>query len=153
MKRTTVLLSVVLLLAGLALYGWGRPLWHPVYVRVRGRRTVPDALAECRPAAETRLRAHFDRAGICYPPARVALLTFKAEKEMELWADSGGTWAQVRSYPIAAASGGAGPKLREGDRQVRILNDPLFLGFDQFMQFFQRIFGQSDFLDSPEQSA
>lgn len=37
---------------------------------------------------------------------------------MALWARSDARWRFVRNYPILAASGHAGPKLREGDSQV-----------------------------------
>jgi murein L,D-transpeptidase YafK len=48
----------------------------------------------------------------------VALLAFKKERRMEVWAGSDGAWRFVRAYPILGASGELGPKLREGDRQV-----------------------------------
>jgi murein L,D-transpeptidase YafK len=45
-------------------------------------------------------------------------LGFKAEKRLEVWVEKEATWTYVRHYPVLAASGVAGPKLREGDRQV-----------------------------------
>ncbi|MDP6439327.1 MAG: L,D-transpeptidase family protein [Candidatus Brocadiia bacterium] len=115
-------IAIVLLLAcaaGAALaYRFGRPLWHPVWVRLRGRRTVEAVLSDSGPQAEAPLAASFERAGVPYPPDRVALLAFKEERMLELWARKGDGWAFVRSYPVLAASGHAGPKLREGDRQV-----------------------------------
>ena len=89
-----------------------------LYVRLRGRRTVQEVVREYGPTAEARLKPYFDRAGISYPPYRIALLAFKLEKELELWARLEGAWTYIRKYPILAASGKAGPKLREGDRQV-----------------------------------
>lgn len=53
-----------------------------------------------------------------YPPERIALLAFKDEKRLELWVRDAGCWVFEKGYPIRAASGGPGPKLREGDRQV-----------------------------------
>ena len=61
------------------------------------------------------------------PPEEVALVAFKEEKRLALWVRGGAAprasgrrpaWTFVRDYPILAASGRAGPKLREGDRQV-----------------------------------
>ena len=46
------------------------------------------------------------------------MLVFKRERRVEVWARSGSAWRFVRDYPVLAASGHAGPKLREGDRQV-----------------------------------
>lgn len=119
MKRTAVWAgSALLLLAVLIVCVGSRSTWHPLYVRLRGRRTVGDAVARYGPRAEARLRAHFDRSAVPYPPARIALLAFKRERSLELWSEAGDGWSHVHSYPVLAASGGPGPKLREGDRQV-----------------------------------
>lgn len=80
-------------------------------------RSVDDVVAAFGPAARARLRPHFERAGISYPPTSAALLAFKHERSLELWSD-GARPRFVRAYPILAASGGPGPKLREGDLQV-----------------------------------
>lgn len=86
---------------------------------VEGSKTVEDRLAEHGPAVEARLRPKFREAGCAYPPARLALLAFKEEKKLEVYAPDGrGNWRCVASYPILAASGHLGPKLREGDYQV-----------------------------------
>ncbi len=59
------------------------------------------------------------RLGIAYPPKRIYLLAFKQERILEVWgANVKGPYARLASYPILAASGKAGPKRREGDRQV-----------------------------------
>ena len=50
--------------------------------------------------------------------APVYLRAFKEERLLELWLHSASGWQLWRSYPVAAASGKAGPKLREGDYQV-----------------------------------
>jgi murein L,D-transpeptidase YafK len=56
------------------------------------------------------------------PGSRVLLRAFKNERQLELWLSSTqagqSDWHLWRRYPIAAASGTLGPKLREGDRQV-----------------------------------
>jgi hypothetical protein len=111
--------GVAFILAGAgAFWRYGRAVWYPAYRGVAGRRTVEDVVQEYGPAAEGRLRSHFERAGVAYPPPRVTLLAFKEEKRLELWAGKGSGWAFVRSYPVLAASGKPGPKLRRGDRQV-----------------------------------
>lgn len=59
-----------------------------------------------------RLRLH-------YPLRYVFLRALKGERTLELWAaDAPGPMSLVRQYPIAAASGGPGPKRRAGDLQV-----------------------------------
>ena len=97
---------------------WGHAVWAPVHRAVAGDRTVADAVAEYGERATRRLAARFDAAGLVYPPSRIALVGLKAEQRLELWAPDGDAWRHVADYAITAASGVAGPKLREGDRQV-----------------------------------
>lgn len=91
-------------------------------LKIRGKHTVSDRLAEVGPAARERLKSSFDKARIPYPPAKLVLVGFKAEKRLELYAedprDKSRFLVHLRSYPVLAASGKAGPKLREGDLQV-----------------------------------
>lgn len=81
-------------------------------------RTLAQAIATYGPAAEARLAPAFRAAGAPYPPRRVRLLAIKAEKALELWAATDRDWRRIKRYPILAASGRLGPKLREGDAQV-----------------------------------
>lgn len=108
--------AVVLLVAGTYLFG--RSLWVPMMQRFTGKRTIDQALAECAGGGGARIAARFAAAGMPLPGARLALLGFKQERRLELWAEHQGRRALVTSYAILAASGGPGPKLREGDRQV-----------------------------------
>jgi hypothetical protein len=84
------------------------------------RRSVEDRLAEFGEAALVRLKPAFDTAKIAWPPARFALLGFKHERTVELWAASRESdrarW--IKTYLVRAASGRLGPKLRQGDLQV-----------------------------------
>jgi murein L,D-transpeptidase YafK len=81
--------------------------------------TVASRVAEHGPAARGRLAPAFARAGVAYPPRAVTLVGLKREARLEVYAGSRwGDQAFVTSYPILAASGGRGPKLREGDLQV-----------------------------------
>lgn len=75
-------------------------------------------IAEHKDQAHADFIPDFQRAGIAYPPKELALLVFKQEKDLELWARDGKRWAYIRSIDILAASGGPGPKLRSGDLQV-----------------------------------
>ena len=43
---------------------------------------------------------------------------FKESRELELWLRAAEGWTLFRTYPVAALSGGPGPKQREGDGQV-----------------------------------
>lgn len=83
--------------------------------------TVESRLDEYGGAARVRLGPHFARAGVGYPPAELTLIALKDVARVEVWARAAiddGPWRFVRAYPVMAASGGRGPKLREGDGQV-----------------------------------
>lgn len=109
-------LLLVLLLAGF--YRFGQAIWGPAYLKIVGKRTVSDAVEQFGPAARDRLRPSFAAAGVPFPPKRIALVAFKDIFRLELYAEHNGRWVFVRDYRIRGASGQAGPKLREGDRQV-----------------------------------
>src|SRR5262249_3522532 len=81
--------------------------------------TIADRVAEYGPSARARLVPYFAAAGVPYPPARFLLLGLKEERELQLYAAGPGqAFAFIRSFAVLGASGGLGPKLREGDRQV-----------------------------------
>lgn len=81
--------------------------------------TVATRLAQYGAAARARLADDFAAAGVGYPPAEVTLVAIKDEARLEVWARrDAAAWAWIADYPVLAASGGAGPKLREGDGQV-----------------------------------
>lgn len=81
--------------------------------------SVADRLTQFAPRADPLWEARCRVAGLTFPPARVRLLGLKAEKRLEVHAaEATGPWKPLASYPVLAASGGPGPKLREGDGQV-----------------------------------
>ena len=87
--------------------------------RLRPRRTIDDRLAEFGDDARARLEPRLRAAGCTWPPPTAALVAHKDARTLTLHAtDTGGAWRQVCSWPILGASGGPGPKLRAGDRQV-----------------------------------
>jgi hypothetical protein len=87
--------------------------------RVMGKKTVAQRLEQYGPAARARLAPFFVAAHVPYPPARLTLVGLKQERRLEVYAAGGNHgWRFIRSYPVLAASGRLGPKLREGDCQV-----------------------------------
>ncbi|MCA0403121.1 MAG: hypothetical protein LCH30_04905 [Proteobacteria bacterium] len=68
---------------------------------------------------EPELKRFFAKANVAYPPKDVALLAFKKERNVELWAkDETLGWRHIHNYPLSAFSGRLGPKLKEGDGQI-----------------------------------
>ena len=82
--------------------------------------TVQDRVRQFDAPVATRMRPYFEAAGVAYPPQRLTLIGLKQEKVLELYAaaDQGKPERFIRAFPILAASGGPGPKLRQGDLQV-----------------------------------
>jgi len=109
---------VIILMTGLVILSANRPLRQYLSIRLRGEKTVGDVIRGKESAVKERLRPYLERAGCAYPLRKITFLAFKQEKILELWAEEAGEQRFIRSYPILAASGHAGPKLREGDRQV-----------------------------------
>lgn len=101
-----------------ATYVYARPLWAPMYRQAQGQRSVQDVIGLYGEAAEGRLAPYFAAAKAPYPPSRITLLAIKDENKLELWTEEKGETFFIRAYPIKAASGVGGPKLRQGDRQV-----------------------------------
>ncbi|HIJ54418.1 MAG TPA: L,D-transpeptidase family protein [Planctomycetes bacterium] len=85
----------------------------------KGRKTVQQCLEQYGQTVRSRLLPYFEAAKIPYPPQEVVFVGLKYEKQLEVWACGGeNRFKLIRTYPILAASGRLGPKLKEGDRQV-----------------------------------
>ncbi|MFN0131041.1 MAG: murein L,D-transpeptidase family protein [Phycisphaerales bacterium] len=116
-KLLARLAALTLVVAAMAMLSVRHSL-HSLSVRVTGKKTVDDRLREFGDA-KARVEQHFARAGVAFPPARVVLLGLKQEKRLVVYAAAAdGPMRFITDYPIVAASGKSGPKLREGDRQV-----------------------------------
>jgi hypothetical protein len=115
--KLRLLAAAVLVLAGLAAWYYRQSL-RPESLPSKPR-TIEEVVSALGPRVEGRLRSAFERAGLSLPPRDLTLLALKEEKRLEVYADGeDGTPRFILSYPILAASGTAGPKLREGDKQV-----------------------------------
>jgi hypothetical protein len=105
-------------MAGAFHRGYGRALVHPYYRQVTTPRTVQGVLQDIGPRRRPALASEARRLGLTYPPSSLTLVGYKDENVLEVWARGPSGWVRYRSYRVLAASGGPGPKLREGDRQV-----------------------------------
>lgn len=96
----------------------GRRFWYPDVEALTRPGTHSEVVARLSASRRAVLKEAVIRAGSPYPPRQLRLVGLKEEKALEVWLPSGGRWSRLRSYPVLAASGGPGPKLREGDFQV-----------------------------------
>ena len=63
-------------------------------------------------------KPYFKAERLAYPPKNLVMLVLKKEKEIQLYTHQGSGWRYIVSIRIRAASGHAGPKLKQGDKQV-----------------------------------
>jgi murein L,D-transpeptidase YafK len=77
-----------------------------------------ERVAAARAASGEKIAAKVRAAGMAYPPRELFLRAYKQERELEVWGGSGGELKKIAVFPVLAASGGPGPKRREGDKQV-----------------------------------
>jgi hypothetical protein len=117
MKRAVTLFWVAVLFLGI--YVLKSRIAHAADQAIHGPYTVAERLQQYGAIVAGRLAQDFARAGVAYPPTRMTLVILKQEKQMQLYAGSAnGGERFIHTFPILAASGHAGPKLREGDWQV-----------------------------------
>ena len=91
----------------------------PVTMKLTKAKTIAQRLDQFGDKARGRWKPYFGRAQTTYPPAGANLVALKTEGVLQVYAvDKSGQNHWIRSYPILAASGTPGPKLREGDEQV-----------------------------------
>ena len=96
----------------------GRKMYYIPSPPLPGQWTVEDILQAYGAYASRKLKPYFAKAKVSYPPREVTFIALKQEKKLELWARDSGEFRFIRDYDIQAASGVAGPKLRQGDKQV-----------------------------------
>jgi murein L,D-transpeptidase YafK len=109
---------LIVIIGGYILYTYGRSLWVPVFLKLRGRRTVEQVVRKIEQPVNGRLEPDLIRAGVARPFSTMTLLAFKQERMLELWTEQVDRHVHVKNYPFTGFSGTLGPKLREGDRQI-----------------------------------
>lgn len=81
--------------------------------------TIVEVLQTYGDSARAKVKVACNAANVQYPPRTSTWVALKEEKMLFVFApDRAGKTKLVLSFPIIGASGVAGPKLREGDKQV-----------------------------------
>lgn len=116
MKRISILLCLLAVVIVAAVFSAQlRSVVEPVF----HKHQLAERLQQISGTVRARLRPHFDKAQLAYPPKRVTLVGLKKERVLQVYAaDAAGIYHFICAFPILAASGISGPKLREGDAQV-----------------------------------
>lgn len=115
-RRKCILPALSLIAAALALFIFHSEAHAGFRDGQLGYARFRDALSEKGGS----IRQLMARRGIGYPPDRIFLRIFKAERVVELWARGKGAerYTYVTSYEFCDTSGGPGPKRRAGDGQI-----------------------------------
>lgn len=105
------LFLAVLLLLQSPIYGMGKKLdWD---------KAIDQAVRRYGLKYEPEIQNWFKQANVSYPPKKIALLAFKSERKIHLWAkDNKNQWKDIHQFPLTAYSGKLGPKLKEHDLQI-----------------------------------
>lgn len=82
----------------------------------RSQRSVADVLAKYGAKSDAKFKPLTGLEN--YPPERLTLIAMKDERKLEVWMETPKGPKFLTEYPITAASGGPGPKRKEGDKQV-----------------------------------
>ncbi len=81
--------------------------------------SVEDRMDQFGEDAADRLAPYFKRAGVSYPPKSVALLVFKKESQVQIYASGDdGNPRYIRTLVMEDIASGLGPKLRQGDEKI-----------------------------------
>ena len=92
---------------------------HCMATKVNMNQAIDNVVKHYGVRIEPQLAHLFKKAHMQYPPKEIALLAFKREQFIQLWAkNQQNTWRYIHTYPLTAYSGRLGPKLREHDRQI-----------------------------------
>ncbi len=111
-------ICIIIFIIGLGFFYYGRSYWYPCYLKIKGKQSVADVINKYGDDAEKRFLSSFKEADIQFPPGQLILLAIKDRKKIEVWARDKEKYRFIKEYKVKALSGGPGPKLFEGDRQV-----------------------------------
>ncbi|ADE54376.1 L,D-transpeptidase family protein [Coraliomargarita akajimensis] len=107
-QRFCILLIGTILLV--LLYLCGRSIWYPVYIKLRGGRTVSEVVHEIKSTQS--FNDDFSQWKSLH------LLCFKEERKIEVWVSGQSGTKEIRQFDFTGYSGELGPKLRQGDGQI-----------------------------------
>ena len=121
--RRWILISAIVIIS---LATWttvsGRTFRHLEIARsfLNSRQSRTNRVEVARKEKDGYLREVFLSENLPYPPQKIAILIFKREKKLEVWAFSPKSrqYKLAKTYDICATSGLLGPKRREGDLQI-----------------------------------
>lgn len=112
------MIPLSIILAIISIYIFGRPLFHHLVIKSKGKQTVQSINNQLSENVYNSLRSELSDIGLQQFPEKIAILAFKEEEILEVWVHTDNTIKFLKSYPFTKNSGLLGPKLKKGDRQI-----------------------------------
>lgn len=117
MKKRAILL-IITAIAIAVFANFGRSVWVPIYVKVKGKETLESIEEKIGSDSLERLQTSLKSAGFYSIPDEMALVSIKEDQVLEIWGKQNSDWVLIKTYPFTAFSGKLGPKIKEADRQI-----------------------------------
>ncbi|MCZ4409494.1 L,D-transpeptidase family protein [Cryomorphaceae bacterium 1068] len=117
MKKRVIFLFIAAV-AIVVFANFGRSVWVPVYIKVKGKETIKSIEEKIETDSLERLWSSLRAAGFSELPNEMALVAIKEDQVLEIWGKQSSKWVLIKTYPFTAFSGKPGPKLKEGDKQI-----------------------------------
>lgn len=116
MKQFIIL--VIVLLASMAFYQYGRAIYMPIVYKIKGKETLQSITAKLERQPAFRIAAFLADAGFQTYPKELILIGLKEEQMLQVYGQDDQGPRLIKEYPFTAISGVLGPKLKEGDKQI-----------------------------------
>ena len=97
---------------------YGRSLWHPLYLKIVGKKTEIEVYESISSVTENKLSSYFSKAKVPYLPEKITLIALKNERLLEIWATENNQNTFIHNYKFTGFSGKLGHKLKSGDNQI-----------------------------------
>lgn len=119
MKRKIILLVALAAVVSIPLWMTEEPS-DLLHARNGDTQTVSSVIEQCEKGVLKKLESNFRKTGLSYDSLQIAILGFKKELKLVVYArnDKADSWREFKTYDFTGFSGGPGPKLRQGDRQI-----------------------------------
>lgn len=118
MTRKLILLVGLIIVAAIFVK-YGRSIYMPMIDKIKGNQTVESRIDDIQVEVWNRLENNLNLAGYKMDyPKEIILLAFKEEQILQVYSKDYNEVKLIKEYPFTAFSGGLGPKLKEGDRQI-----------------------------------
>ena len=116
MKQFIIL--VIVLLASMAFYQYGRAIYMPIVYKIKGKETLQSITAKLERQPASRIAAFLADTGFQTYPKELILIGLKEEQMLQVYGQDDQGPRLIKEYPFTAISGVLGPKLKEGDKQI-----------------------------------